>query len=333
MVSSNAASDTSENSCKLFKSSELKTFRKQFPDGNESALFGRTERLCLRADVSPTVAESLKPLTACELGDSCRSVDFHEIFKLGRKRKDSPTYVHIKIEESQVRMMKSMRCFMRFAMVGALALLFAGFVAPTNGLAVDFQLTSDHCTGGCGTPPFGTVTLTQVGANVNVVIDLADGPPNTTSWAQTGAGDFQLFKFNATGVVVGDITVNQTFAGQTLIASTGAFNGDGTGNFSFGISCSTCGNGALGITSNVSFTVANATIADLTAPNNLGNIFVADIFSSQTGNTGPVDVTGPGTPVPEPSTIFLYGLGVAMLIAGHKWRKNSLVRNGGELAS
>ena len=135
--------------------------------------------------------------------------------------------------------------------------------------------------------------VTQVGANVHIVVDLANGPPNTVSWAQTGAADFQLFKFNATGVVVGDISVVQTFAGQTLQANTGTFNGDGTGPFSFGISCTTCGNGALGISSNLDFTIANATIADVTAGNPL-NIFVADVFSGQTGNTGPVDVSVPG---------------------------------------
>ena len=139
----------------------------------------------------------------------------------------------------------------------------------TSASAITFNLTSDHCTGGCGTAPFGTVDVTQVGANVHIVVDLANGPPNTVSWAQTGAADFQLFKFNATGVVVGDISVVQTFAGNTLQANTGTFNGDGTGNFSFGISCTTCGNGALGIASNLDFTIANATIADVTAPNNL----------------------------------------------------------------
>ena len=160
----------------------------------------------------------------------------------------------------------------------------------TSASAITFEFTSDHCTGGCGTPPFGTVDVTQVGANVNFVVDLANG----FSWAQTGAADFQLFKFNATGVVVGDISVTQTFAGETLQANTGTFNGNGTGPFSFGISCTTCGNGALGITSDIVFSIANATIADVTVPNADAYIFVADVFSGQTGNTGPVAVEVPG---------------------------------------
>jgi hypothetical protein len=162
------------------------------------------------------------------------------------------------------------------------------------------------------------VTLTQNGTSVDFVVDLANGPPNTVGWAQTGAGDFQLFKFNATGVVVGDISVTQTFASNNLQANTGTFNGDGTGTFAFGISCTTCGNGNLGITSNVVFSVANATIADFLAENDKNVIFVADVFSGQTGNTGPVDVS---PAVPEPSTLVLYGLGLTMLLMGQKWRK------------
>ena len=145
-------------------------------------------------------------------------------------------------------------------------------------------------------------------------VDLANG----INWAQTGAADFQLFKFNGTGVALGDISVDQTFAGQTLQANTGTLNGDGTGNFTFGISCATCGNGNLVIASDVEFHIANATIADLTGANNLGNIFVADIFSSQTGNTGPVDVSG--TPVPEPGTLLLLGSGLASIGAWSRRR-------------
>jgi hypothetical protein len=190
--------------------------------------------------------------------------------------------------------------------------------------AVTFDITSDHCTGGCGTAPFGTVDVTQVGANVHIVVDLANGPPNTVGWAQTGAGDFQLFKFNATGVVVGDISVVQTFASNTLQANTGAFNGDGTGPFTFGISCTTCGNGNLGITSNLDFTIAMATIADVTAGNPL-NIFVADVFSGQTGNTGPVDVSGSPSQVPLPPAALLFGTAlVGMTVLGRRRRNRDV---------
>ena len=211
------------------------------------------------------------------------------------------------------------------SIAAASAVAVVAFVAaPSVSHAVTFDLTSDHCTGGCGTAPFGTVDVTQAGANVNFVVDLANGPPNTISWAQTGAGDFQLFKFNGTGIVVGDISVTQTFTGQTLQANTGTFNGDGTGPFAFGISCTTCGNGALAITSNLVFSVANATIADLTAGNPT-IIFVADVFSGQTGNTGPVDVSGTPSQVPLPPTALLFGTALAGLgLLGRRRRKNGL---------
>lgn len=166
----------------------------------------------------------------------------------------------------------------------SLALTVAALVAGiTSASAITFQFTSDHCTGGCGTPPFGTVDVTQSGANVNITATLAAG----YQYAQTGAADGQIFKFNGIGVSLTDIVVGAHV--PALVASTGAFNGDGTGNFLFGINCPTCGNGPTGFGGSISLTVLNATIADVTAPNNLGNIFVADVLAPN-GNTGPVDV-------------------------------------------
>src|SRR5215475_15756950 len=76
----------------------------------------------------------------------------------------------------------------------ALAVVTVGFmiaVAPAH--AVTFDLTSCHVTGGCGTQTvFGTVTLTQNGANVDFVVQLNGG----NRFVQTGSADQQLFKFN-----------------------------------------------------------------------------------------------------------------------------------------
>jgi hypothetical protein len=217
-------------------------------------------------------------------------------------------------------------------LAGAGALLTGGLLvtAPAQATPVVsplvYNLTSDHCdgTGGCGTPPFGSVTLTQNGTTVDVDVDLF----GTNAFVKTGSVDFQAFKFNATGVVLGDITVNQNNPGQTLAAQTGAFNGDGTGNFSFGIACTTCGGGASDkFSTDVIFHVANATIADLTVPNGSGITFVADIIGS-TGNTGPVDAT-----VPVPAPLIGHGLLVLLAVGGvlfggklleHSKRRSSL---------
>ena len=193
-----------------------------------------------------------------------------------------------------------------------LGMLVVGLVvAAPPAQAIVFDFTSDHCTGGCGTPPFGTVTLEQDGTTVDVTVDLADG----YFFVKTGAADFQAFKFNGTDIVVGDITVEQN-APKPLSADAGALNGDGTGNFGFGIECLTCDGGASDqFNTNIVFHVAGATIEDLTAPNNLGNVFVADVIAPN-GNTGPVDATTPTTPttpVPEPSTLMLVGSALAGL--------------------
>jgi hypothetical protein len=196
-----------------------------------------------------------------------------------------------------------MRKLRAILLTGTAAAALAGAATPASAITFDF--TSCHISTGCpaaGTS-FGQVTYTQVGANVNISVSLAD----SNQFVLTGSADNMYFKFNGTGVSLADITVNQTVTGITLVKETGNFNGDGTGNFTFGIDCTelaggaTCGQGganALPVGSTLSFSVANATIADLTALNNAGNFAVADIlcgpnFPGCAGNTGPVDVPGP----------------------------------------
>jgi VPDSG-CTERM motif len=194
------------------------------------------------------------------------------------------------------------------------AILAIGLLLAASSARADvFDFTSDHCTGGCGDPPFGTVTLTQNGANVDITVSIA---PNF--WAKTGSVDFLMFKFNDSGITAANI-INESFDSKTVDGVQGTFNGDGTGPFSFGISCSDCKNGNSGLSDDLSFTVTNTTLAALETANDHGNIFVADIFSAQTGKTGPVDVNNGNPHVPDSGStalllgLSLFGLGFARM--------------------
>ena len=122
---------------------------------------------------------------------------------------------------------------MKRGLVGLMAVLgvvvIGLMVAAPQAQAITFFLTSDHCTGGCGTPPFGAVTLTQNGTTVDITVELF----GTNRFVKTGSADFQNFKFNGTGVALGDITVDAhvppLVAAQAAVP--GGFNGDGTGEF------------------------------------------------------------------------------------------------------
>ena len=116
-------------------------------------------------------------------------------------------------------------------LLGVFALLTAAAVVPAS--ATIFDLTSDHCTGGCGTAPFGNIELLQNGTTVDVTVHL--NSPNF--FVKTGAGDGMAFLFNATGVVLADITINAHI--PALTASTGSFSNGGVGTFGFGIGCPT----------------------------------------------------------------------------------------------
>ena len=196
------------------------------------------------------------------------------------------------------------------SMLLGLATLGAGLIVGTNtAQAISFDLTSQDCTNGCGTPPFGTVTLTQNDTTVDIEVHLFAGE----KFVKTGSADFQAFKFNANGVVLSDITVDPHT--PTLQPNTGAFNRGGTGDFNFGISCPSCGGGASdAFNSDIVFHVADAVIGDF-VPNNRGNYFVADIIGGghawvgegTSGNTGSVDAVAA---VPEPATLFLIGTGI-----------------------
>jgi hypothetical protein len=213
--------------------------------------------------------------------------------------------------------------------VATLGLALIATATPVQ--AVTFDLTSCHVPGGCGTQTsFGTVTLTQNGASVDFVVSLAGG----NRFVETVLADQQLFKFNGPGVagnIINEATANPLNAVPNgLNGFAGSFNGDSTGNFGFGIACvqqPDCNGGSTPIFTGLTFTVTNATIAQLTVPNNFGNLFVADVLIASNGNTGPVDVTGPRV-VPEPVTLFLLMVGTAFARLGGAWRRRQSQKAG-----
>jgi len=221
--------------------------------------------------------------------------------------------------------------FMRrfgYAVTMLVALLGVALMATATPAQADtFNLTSCHLSGGCGTvTQFGTVTLTQVGANVTFDVVLNSG----NRFVETGAGGNSLFVFNDTTThTVSNISA--TLDGNTVTitgglsgaTNTAPNNADGTGDFTAAVFCTTassCNGGSTPNINDLHFTVQGAMIADLTTANANGNIFVADILCNQTGcggGTGPVDVSAP---VPEPTTLLMVGTVLAGL--GAAWRRS-----------
>jgi hypothetical protein len=160
------------------------------------------------------------------------------------------------------------------------------FALVTIGLSVG-SAEADQC----DSASFGTVTLTQVGANVNVVV----APSSSFQFVKTGAVDFEYFVFNISGPF-DRIDVDQTVAGKTLAPQTGPFTVAGNGDFGYGITCPNCRNGrsgALPVNTQIVFNVINATLAQLEVANDLGNIFFANLQCVSSGTSGPVAFTVP----------------------------------------
>ena len=203
-----------------------------------------------------------------------------------------------------------MKTISRLAFLAAVGLCASSAVAQAD----TFTFTSCHvsgsaCEGGTVPSGFGTVTLTQSGADVTVDVVLTDG----NRFVQTGAGGNQLFLFNDT--VSGSAVTNATSTlngTTTSLAVTGftnqpPFNADGTGDWTAGIHCVTdsqCNGGSIQNINDLHFTVTNITLAQLEVGNSggglTGNIFAADIFCGTTqtgcanGLTGDIDVPVPG---------------------------------------
>jgi PEP-CTERM motif-containing protein len=189
-----------------------------------------------------------------------------------------------------------------------LALFGLGLELPA--LADEYSLTTDHCTGGCGAAPFGTVDVTQAGTDT-VQVDVTLTPGN--QFVRTGfPGSFAFDLVGNPAISVSDLT-----AGWSLLSeNAGSLHFDGFGNLDYALVCTVCGNGASHpLPGPVSFEVTAAGLTpanfqELSSGGSAQVYFVTDLLGT-TGNTGPLGATLITTSAPEPATLGLMTLGLA----------------------
>jgi hypothetical protein len=168
------------------------------------------------------------------------------------------------------------------------AFLGLAFTFTLPAVADQYTFTLDHCSGGCGSAPFGNVDVTQDGTNtVKIVASLSSGD----EFIRTGfPGSFAFDVFGDPKITVSDLTTGWSL----LNRNAGNHHFDGFGNLDYVLLCDICGHGgskpfAGSITFDV--TAAGLTTADFMdlsriPPGTESAYFVADILGTSAFRRG-----------------------------------------------
>ena len=203
-----------------------------------------------------------------------------------------------------------------FGFLCAFLLIFFVAVA-SQASSVSYDITEDLSSSGFGPSspiPYGTVTLTEDGSDVDFLVHLNNG----NEFFRTGAGDRAYFLFNASGITLNDF-INPTPSNLEIENGDGSntFGNGASGYFQYGVGVDISGNGGgtAPYADDIEFTITNSLITDFLGTTGEGYIFAVDMWSSLTGNTGLAAAQTGNTPspVPEPATMFLLGSGLVGL--------------------
>jgi hypothetical protein len=198
----------------------------------------------------------------------------------------------------------------------AMAAATFGLSTGASASTLTFSLTQDHCTGTCGTAPFGSVTVSSISSTeVSVTETLNAGE----SFRDTGAGDPILFDLTG-NPAISSLSVTGLPSGYSF-ASSAPGSQDGSGSWEYGVDCSSCGTGT---TLSFDITLASGITPSSFIQNGNSLFFASDIMGTN-GNTG--DVGAPNvsaTPLPAALPLFIGGLGMMGLFGRRRKREASV---------